>query len=157
MIGNVVRRAAAALAAFLLAAFLLSGCGAMEPELGENAAERLQSQVLKVTELAAANDHIAAANALEELADQLDAAAANGEVSFKRHQSISSAIEAVRTDLAAAQIEAQSKASADAAAAASPSASPTPSPSRQEEAVKPPNNENAGKGDDPGKGKGKDG
>lgn len=156
MNGNVARRAAAALAAFLLAAFLLSGCGSIEPELSENAAQRLQSQVLTVTRLAAANDHIGAANALEELADQLDAAAANGEVSFKRHQSISSAIEAVRADLAAAQIEANAKASADTGATASASASPTPAPSQQE-AVKPPNNENENKGDGPGKGKGKDG
>ena len=159
MIANFARRAAAATTACLLAAFLLSGCASIEPELGGNAAQRLQSQVLTVTEHAAANDHMSALNALEELAEQLDAAAADGEVSFKRHQSISSAIETVRADLAAAHFEAQAKAAEAAEAASAASASPSPAPaapSQQEAPGKQTGNDDDGKGDDQGKGKGKD-
>lgn len=134
----------------------LAACGPAEPELGLDASKRLQSRVLTVTDLAAANDPAGALVALAELEEQLEAAGANGEVSFKRHQSIMTAIEAVRTDLLTAQAAAQAKAAADAAAA---SASATPAPS-QDGKAEPPKNDDGGnddKGGDEGKGKNKDG
>ena len=152
MIGTLAQRAAAFLAGCLLV-FSLSGCGAIQPDLGEDAAKRLQSQVLKVTELAAADDPAAALNALEDLARQVDTAAANGEVSFKRHQSLYRAIDDVRADLEADQAAAQAKADADAAAAAA-SAAPNPLPSPRQSAA---TDENGGKDTTPGKGKGKGG
>lgn len=163
---NAASRAVAAIFGCLLGAALLSGCGTMEPDLGGDAAKRLQSQVRAVTEHAAADDHTAALDALEDLTDQLDAAAANGEVSFKRHQSISKAIEAVRSDLSAAQAEAQIRAAAEAAAAAANASPPPAGPSTQESPLSTPGSEGrdgderdddgAGKDDHPGKGRGKD-
>lgn len=135
-----------------LLVFSLAACGPAEPELGHDAAKRLQSRVLTVTDLAAANDPAGALVALFELEEQLEAAGANGEVSFKRHQSIMTAIEAVRTDLLAAQSAAQAKAAAEAAAA---SASPTPT-APQEGKVEEPKKDESGKdnkGGDDGKGK----
>ncbi len=81
----------------------LAGCGSPAPELGRDAARQLQSQVLAVSEAAAANDPAGSLKHLDELLTRLDAAAASGEVSFKRHQSIKSSIDAVRADLAAQQ------------------------------------------------------
>ncbi|WP_247040105.1 mucin-associated surface protein [Arthrobacter rhizosphaerae] len=145
------RRVCAAVTGSLLV-FSLAACGPAEPELGHDAAKRLQSRVLTVTDLAAANDPAGALVALFELEEQLEAAGANGEVSFKRHQSIMTAIEAVRTDLLAAQSAAQAKAAAEAAAA---SASPTPT-APQEGKVEEPKKDESGKdnkGGDDGKGK----
>lgn len=150
---NAFRRACAAVTGGFLV-FSLAACGPAEPELGHDAAKRLQSRVLTVTDLAAANDPAGALVALVELEEQLEAAGANGEVSFKRHQSIMTAIEAVRTDLLAAQSAAQAKAAAEAAAA---SASPT---ATQDAKVEEPKTDEGGKDDrggDEGKGKGKDG
>lgn len=93
----------------------LTGCGA-PPELDGTAARQLQSQVLAVTEAAATNDSAGALKLLDELTARLDAAAADGQVSFKRHQSIKAAIDAVRADLTAKQAAAD-KAARDAAAA----------------------------------------
>lgn len=152
---HALRRACAALTGGLLV-FSLAACGPAEPELGHDAAKLLQSRVLTVTDLAAANDPAGALVALAELEEQLGAAGANGDVSFKRHQSIMTAIEAVRTDLLAAQSAAQAKAAAEAAAA---SASPSPT-ATQDGKVEPPKKDQSGtdgKGADEGKGKGKDG
>ena len=66
---------------------------------------QLQSQVLAVTEAAAANDPAASLKHLDELVLKLDEAAARGEVSFKRHQSIRKSVDAVRADLNARQAE----------------------------------------------------
>lgn len=151
MIPNAFRRACAAVTGGFLV-FSLAACGPAEPELGHDAAKRLQSRVLTVTDLAAANDPAGALVALVELEEQLEAAGANGEVSFKRHQSIMTAIEAVRTDLLAAQSAAQAKAAAEAAASASPTAT-------QDAKVEEPKTDEGGKDDrggDEGKGKGKD-
>lgn len=93
----------------------LSGCGPA-PELDGGAAGQLQSQVLAVTEAAATNDSAGALKLLDELTAKLDTAAAEGQVSFKRHQSIKAAIDAVRADLTAQQAAAD-KAARDAAAA----------------------------------------
>lgn len=104
-----------AITAVLLAA-ALAGCGAPAPDLGRDAAQQLQSQVLAVSKAAAANDPAGSLKLLDGLLTSLDTAAANGEVSFKRHQSIKSSIDAVRADLTA-QKAAADKAAADKAAA----------------------------------------
>ncbi|MGX9901975.1 mucin-associated surface protein [Arthrobacter sp. SA17] len=152
---SALRRACAAVTGALLV-FSLAACGPAEPELGFDASKRLQSRVLTVTDLAAANDPAGALVALAELEEQLEVAGANGEVSFKRHQSIMTAIEAVRTDLLTAQTAAQAKAAADAAAA---SATPTPTPDRDGKVEEPGKDDggNDDKGGDEGKGKDKDG
>jgi len=102
----------------------LAGC-ATAPELDREAARQLQSTVLAVTEAAAANDPAASLKRLDELVLKLDEAAARGEVSFKRHQSIRKSVDAVRADLTARQAEAEAarvaaeqEAAAQAAAAA---------------------------------------
>ncbi|QYF91006.1 mucin-associated surface protein [Arthrobacter sp. PAMC25284] len=110
------------LTGFLLSAALtgvLAGCGGPAPELSNDAARELQSQVLAVTEAAAADDAGTALTLLDELATRLDGAAARGEVSFKRHQSIGASIDAVRVDLTArkAAVEAAAQAAAEQAAA----------------------------------------
>ncbi|MDQ1622264.1 MAG: hypothetical protein QOH19_682 [Actinomycetota bacterium] len=101
------RRPASAFVGCLLTAGLLAGalagCAASAPDLHRDAATQLQSQVLAVTEAAAADDSAGALKLLDELVGKLDEAAARGEVSFKRHQSIRTSIEAVRADLAAKQ------------------------------------------------------
>ncbi|MCI9871063.1 mucin-associated surface protein [Arthrobacter humicola] len=112
----------ASLLAGLLAAGTLAGCGSPAPELGSAAARQLQSEVLAVSEAAAANDPEGSLKHLDELLTRLDAVAASGEVSFRRHQSIKSSIDAVRADLTAQQAaeaarKAAEKAAADKAAA----------------------------------------
>ncbi len=155
-----VRRApGAVLAGFLFSAALLSGalagCGAPAPELDRDAAAQLQSKVLSVTEAAAANDPATSLKLLDELTAELDGAAARGAVSFKRHQSVRSSIEAVRVELAAQQAaraaaeqeaaaQAAAKAAADAAAAAPPPVVTAPAPAP----------ESPGKGKAKGKDKG---
>jgi hypothetical protein len=111
----------------------LAGCAGAAPELETNAATKFQQQVLEVTRSAAGSNPAAALKSLDRLSSELDAAAAAGQVSFKRHRSISAAIDSVRADLTAAQ--AANKAAADAAAraavakpAATPASSPTAAP-----------------------------
>jgi hypothetical protein len=154
------------LAASLLSA-ALAGCNTASPDLEQSAAQQLQARVLSVSQSAAGNDPAAALKPLDELVTQLDASAAEGSVSFKRHQSIMAAIEAVRTDLAAAQAQAEAAAAArasEAAAAAPPAAAASAeatqeAPGRQAPAqvqvpAPAPANPEPGKGE---KGKGKDG
>jgi hypothetical protein len=101
------RRPVSVLAGCLLTAGLLAGalagCAASPPDLSSDAAKQLQSQVLAVTEAAAADDSAGALKLLDELVTKLNEAAARGEVSFKRHQSIRGSLEAVRADLTAKQ------------------------------------------------------
>jgi hypothetical protein len=101
-----------------LLTFGLVGCGGTEPELETAAASQLQQRVLAVTKAAAGNDPAKALKSLEQLSSELDAAAAAGQVSFKRHQSITVAIDSVRTGLASAQAAKKSAAAAAAKAAA---------------------------------------
>ena len=148
--------------AVVLLAGALAGCGSPAPELGPDAAKQLQSQVLAVSQAAAANDPAGSLKLLDGLLTRLDAAAANGEVSFNRHQSIKSSIDAVRTDLAAQQAAAQraaaekaaaDKAAADQAAAAQAAAAAKTAPA----AVAPepaPAPAGSGKSKEKGKGKG---
>ncbi len=110
-------RTPAGFLAGVLLAGALAGCGSPAPELDRDAARQLQSQVLSVSQAAAANDPAGSLKLLDGLLTRLDAAAASGEVSFKRHQSIKSAIDAVRADLAAQQAAAERAAAEQAAAA----------------------------------------
>jgi peptidoglycan hydrolase CwlO-like protein len=102
----------------------LAGCAPSAPDLDSGTGKELQSQVLAVSRAAAAEDPAAGLRSLDGLVGRLTAAAANGEVSFKRHHSIMKAVEAVRADLLAAQAAkaAAAKAEAERAAAAKASA-----------------------------------
>ena len=110
------RRVAAAALALIVSAGALGGCASPAPDLDAAAAGQLQSRVLAVTQAAAADDSPGALKQLDELTTALDTAAADGKVSFKRHQSIKSSIDAVRNDLNARI--AQQQAAKDAAAKA---------------------------------------
>ncbi|HET8879853.1 MAG TPA: mucin-associated surface protein [Arthrobacter sp.] len=121
------RRIRRSLAAPVLAAALLAGslagCSGPATDLDSAAAGQLQSRVLAVTQAVAADDTAGAVKLLDELNTALDVAAADGKVSFKRHQSIKSSIDAVRADLTAKIAQQQAaaaaaKAAADQAAAA---------------------------------------
>jgi hypothetical protein len=135
------------LTAGVLAA-VLAGCGAA-PDLKNDAARQLQAKLLTVSQSAAGNDPAGALRTLDELVSQLDASAANGDVSFKRHQTIMSAITAVRADLTAAQAAAAASAAAAAETSAPavvvPAPAPVPSDSGKSE---------KGKGSGKGKGDG---
>jgi hypothetical protein len=122
-----IRRSSAlsALAAGALAVSL-AGCGGTAPELETAAAGQLQQRVLAVTKAAAGKNPATALKSLDQLTFELDAAAAAGQVSFRRHQSITVAVNAVRADLAA--VQAVTKAAAKAAPPASPASSATNSP-----------------------------
>ncbi|MBT2548334.1 mucin-associated surface protein [Arthrobacter sp. ISL-65] len=131
------RRATTILTGCMLAAGL-AGCAGAAPELEMNAAAKLQQQVLEVTKSAAGGNPAAALKSLDRLSSDLDAAAAAGHVSFKRHRSVTAAINSVRADLTAAQ--AAKKAAAEAAAqaaAAKPTAAPKPLPTTAPEVVVP--------------------
>ena len=150
----------AVVAAALLAA-ALAGCSSTAPDLDTDAAQKLQAKVLTVSQSAAGNDHADALKSLDELVAELDASAAEGSVSFKRHQSITKAIEAVRADLTAAKVQAEADAAAakEAAAAAKAEADAAAAKAAAEEAAKqapapvlPPAQDNSGSGN---KGKGK--
>ena len=121
-----LRRASVAFAGGVLA-LGLTGCGGAAPELGADAAAQLQQRALVVTKAAAGSDPAAALTSLEQLASDLDAAAADGRVSFKRHQSITAAVDTVRADLKTALAAKQAKAAeaAEAAAKAATAASAT--------------------------------
>ena len=133
-----VSATACLLAACAVLAGALAGCGA-PPELRPDAARQLQSQVLAVTEAAAAEDPARSLQLLDELAAGLDQAAASGDVSFRRHHSIRAAIDAVRADLTAQQAAAETarraaeqiaaeQAAADQAAAVAPPPAVAPAP-----------------------------
>jgi septal ring factor EnvC (AmiA/AmiB activator) len=141
---------------------VLAGCSTPARDLDPEAAQQLQAKVLTVSEAAAGNDPAAALKSLDELVVELDASAADGGVSFKRHQSIMKAVEAVRADLAAAQAQAEAAAAAAAAEAAAAEAAAAAQASQV--AAQPPaqvpapapaqGSSGPGKGE---KGKGKDG
>ena len=119
------RRAARAFAVGVFAVGL-TGCGGAAPEFKADAAVQLQQRVLAVTEAAAGGDPAGALTSLQQLAADLDAAAADGHLSFQRHQSITVAVDAVRADLTATL--AARKAEAAAAAKAANPAAATPMP-----------------------------
>lgn len=171
-------RVAAGLAAACLTVAAFSGCAAAPGDLDPQTGRELQARVLAVSTAAANADPAAGLRTLDELVDHLTRAAADGEVSFKRHQSIMKAVGAVRADLRAAMAAkaAASKAAAEKAAAAAEKvaaaeAEAAAAAAAQETAVRPapatlappplpspaPDNENGGKGpgDSPGNGSGK--
>jgi hypothetical protein len=153
------RRVMTVLTGCMLAAGL-AGCAGAAPELESTASAQLQQRVLEVTKSAAGGNPAAALKSLDRLTSELDAAAAAGQVSFKRHRSITAAIDSVRADLTAAQ--AAKKAAADAAAraaAAKATASAEPSPTTEPAVVVPapapapvPAPANSGRQDNSGKG-----
>lgn len=166
------RRAMAALTGCMLAAGL-AGCAGAAPELEADAGAKLQQRVLEVTRSAAGSNPAAALASLNKLSAELDAAAAAGQVSFKRHRSIMAAISSVRADLTAAQSAKKAAAEAAAkAAAAKGTATAKPSPAASPVVVVPPplpapvpanggRQDNSGKGNsegnrDKGSGKNKD-
>lgn len=171
-------RVAAGMAAACLTLAALSGCAAAPGDLDPQTGRELQARVLAVSTAAANADPAVGLRTLDELVDHLTRAAADGEVSFKRHQSIMKAVGAVRADLQAAMAAkaAASKAAADKAAAAAEkvaAAEAAETAPAQDTAVRPapviqpplpppspaPVNENGGKGpgngSDNGSGKGK--
>jgi hypothetical protein len=122
MLGSALpARASAAFAIGLLSIGLVA-CGGTAPELETGAAGQLQQRVLAVTKAAAGNDPAKALKSLDQLSSELDAAAAAGQVSFKRHQSITAAIASVRTGLTAAHAAKKSAAAAAAKASAAKAA-----------------------------------
>jgi hypothetical protein len=118
------RRAATVLTGCVLAA-ALAGCSGAAPELETAAAAKLQQRVLELTKSAAGSNPAAALKSLASLSSELDAAAAAGQVSFKRHRSIAAAINSVRADLTAAQA-AKNAAAQAAAVKATPAPKPSP-------------------------------
>ena len=174
-------RVAAGLAAACLTVAAFSGCAAAPGDLDPLTGSDLQARVLAFSTAAANADPAAGLRTLDELVDHLTRAAADGEVSFKRHQSIMKAVGAVRADLRAAMAAkaAASKAAAEKAAAAAEKVAAAEAAAEaqaaataaQETAVRPapatlappplpspaPDNENGGKGpgDSPGNGSGK--
>ncbi|MFF2318872.1 mucin-associated surface protein [Arthrobacter sp. NPDC058097] len=147
------RRAVTVVTGCVLAAGL-AGCAGAAPELETDAAAKLQQRVLEVTRSAAGSNPAAALKSLASLSSELDAAAAAGQVSFKRHRSITAAITAVRADLAAAQA---AKSAAARAAAPKATAAPKPSPTTAPAVVVPapapaPAPANGGRRDNSGKG-----
>lgn len=159
----------------------LAGCAPAAPDLDSKTGKELQAQVLAVSAAAAASDPATGLRSLDELVGHLTAAAANGEVSFKRHHSIMKAVEAVRADLLAAQAtkaaaakaeaeraataaakasaakEAAAKAAAEASAAQAAVVSQAPEPAESSESAvsKQPTGEGRNKGSNKGKGSGR--
>lgn len=109
-------RIALGLVAAGIAAAASVGCSPVPPDLDSATGRALQSRVLAVTSAAANGDPAAGLRSLDELVDHVTRAAADGEMSFKRHQSIIEAVETVRADLRAAKAAAEKAASAEAAA-----------------------------------------
>ncbi len=97
------------LSAFVGAAVVLgltTGCQAQAPDIAAEQAKAFQSRVLTVSSSVADGGYAAALEELTALQTELDAAAADGAISFARHQRIAAAIAVVRADLQAA-IDAQ--------------------------------------------------
>ncbi|MEN8584893.1 mucin-associated surface protein [Arthrobacter sp. KBS0703] len=154
----------------------LAGCAQSAPDLDSKTGKELQAQVLVVSAAAAAQDPAAGLRSLDELVGHVTGAAANGEVSFKRHQSIMKAVEAVRADLLAAQAakaaaakaaaerataakaaaarEATAKAAAESAAAAADVVTQAPATAPLPAVNKRPGGESKAKGSNKGKGGG---
>lgn len=110
----------AGLAATLVLATSLAGCGPADTGLQRDAAQQLQELVLGVSQAAAATDHTAALKTLDSLESDVASAAGSGQVSEERRRSIITSITAVRADLnaAAEAAAAAAKAAEEAVAAA---------------------------------------
>src|SRR5215210_8096780 len=83
----------------LLTLALAGGCAASSSVQQENAAlPDLQETVLEISQAAANGDFSSARNLLERLEGELQAAAAEGTISFARYLSISKALEGVKAE-----------------------------------------------------------
>ena len=107
---------------------LTTGCSAAAPDITDEKAEQFQSRVLAVTSAVADGGYAAALEALTALQAELDAAAADGSLSFARHQRIEAAMALVRADIQAA---------IDAAAVPAPTPQETTAPVQQQPAPEP--------------------
>ncbi|MET1053502.1 MAG: hypothetical protein ABWX65_12765 [Mycetocola sp.] len=96
------RRFVRAALATALVIGLTSGCQAGTPDLGAAQAEAFQSRVLAVSTSVADGDYTTALQELTDLETELNAAAADGSVTFARHERIEAALVAVRADIQAA-------------------------------------------------------
>jgi outer membrane biosynthesis protein TonB len=102
------KRLHSAVAGATLVLLLATGCQASPPELSPDDAKTFQSRVLAVTTAVSDGGYAAALEALQALETELDAAAAEGSVTFARHQRIKAALSVVRADVQAA-IDAQAE------------------------------------------------
>lgn len=91
-----------AIAGAALVLLVATGCQATPPEIDPDQAEAFQSRVLAVTTAVADGGYAAALESLSALQGELDAAAADGSLTFARHQRITAAMDAVRADIEAA-------------------------------------------------------
>lgn len=98
-----------AIASAILVVGLTAGCQTSAPDLGAEQAKAFQARVLTASSSVADGGYAAALEELTALETELDAAAADGTVSFSRHQRIDAALSAVKADLQAA-IDAQAPA-----------------------------------------------
>ncbi|WP_208324170.1 hypothetical protein [Diaminobutyricimonas sp. TR449] len=80
---------------------VLGGCASGQPAYSEDAAAELQQQVLTVSEASAAGEFETAVMRLDELVVLANDSLARHLITPERHQSILSAIDLVRADLAA--------------------------------------------------------
>ncbi|MCG2622822.1 hypothetical protein LVY72_13015 [Arthrobacter sp. I2-34] len=83
----------------IFAAALLGGCSLQTAEVAGAAADKLQERVQTVRQLVSEQKPTAALDEINALADDLAAAAANGEISTAQQQRAETALAAVRTDL----------------------------------------------------------
>jgi septal ring-binding cell division protein DamX len=125
------------IAAALLLAAALAGCGPANTGLQQGAARQLQERVLGVSQAAAGSDHAAALKGLESLEADLGAAATNGQVSEDRRRSILAAVAAVRADLEAAAATAEAAKAAEEAAAAEKAKADAAAQAAQQETAAP--------------------
>lgn len=166
-----------ALAAAVLAAGLLAGCGTSDTGLQPAAARQLQARVLEVSEASSRNDPAGALKALDGLEADLAGARSKGQVSEERSQTIAAIAATVRADLnevvaAGARAAEEARIAAEKAAAEAsppplelpvpaPSPDPVPAPAPESEpepgsdAGDDDGNDDDKKGNE-GKGKGKD-
>jgi hypothetical protein len=112
--GNWYRTAAAMAVVLTLGA--ATACSQPQPELTDDGAARLQSRAAAIRTAAADRDFRKAIKALDSLAEELTRSAGQGDVSFRRYQSIEASLATLRADLEAGR---------QAGSAASPSASPS--------------------------------
>lgn len=129
------------LAATLL--LLLAGCQTAPQDLSTDRAEQFQARVLAITTAVSDGSYAGALDELAALEADLNAAAADGTISFSRHQRIEAALSAVKADVQAA---------VDAEVAPAPAETPTPAPEEDE----PDTGNGNGPGKDNGNGPGKD-
>jgi type IV secretory pathway VirB10-like protein len=78
---------------------LTTACQATPPDLAADQAKTFQSRVLAITTSVADGGYAAALESLTALETELDAAAADGSITFSRHQRIEAALFAVRADI----------------------------------------------------------